>query len=145
MKERKPISVGVDIAIEKDGKIVLIRRGNEPFKNEFAFPGGYVEFDETVEDAAIREAKEETGLEVELIDIVGVYSGPDRDPRGSSVAVLFSAKPSGGNLKSGGDAQDAKFFDLSETKKLKVSFDHDKMLGDYLKWREKRGTYWSGR
>lgn len=133
----------VDIVIEKDGKIVLIRRGNEPFRDELSIPGGFVDSDETVETAAVREAKEETGLDVEVTDIVGVYSDPKRDPRGANVATVFAAKVVGGELKSGSDARGAKWFDLSEVKKMKFSFDHDKMIADYVKWRKQKGTYWS--
>ena len=71
----------VDIIIEEDSRIALIKRRNEPFKDHLALPGGFVNEGEKVEDAAKREAQEETSLDVDLIDILGVYSDPKRDPR----------------------------------------------------------------
>src|SRR5512139_1202444 len=90
----------VDTVIVYDGKLVLIRRKNPPFQGHFALPGGFVELGETVETAAVREAKEETGLDVELIRLLGVYSEPSRDPRGHTVSVIFLAMGEG-NLKAG--------------------------------------------
>ena len=143
VKERKSPLLMTDIIIEKNGKIILIVRNKEPFKGELSIPGGFVEWGETVEHAAVREAKEETGLDVRLIDIVGVYSDPKRDPRGSAVSVLFAAELVGGKLKGGDDAKEANWFDLSKTKNLEISYDHDKMINDFLKWKKHKGTFWS--
>jgi len=82
----------VDALILYDGKLVLIRRLNPPYENDFALPGGFVEVGETVEAAAVREAKEETGLDIELIKLLGVYSEPSRDPRGHTVTVCYLQK-----------------------------------------------------
>lgn len=85
MVMRNP-ALTVDIVIKReDGSIILVKRLNPPFKDEWALPGGFVEYGETVETAAKREAKEETGVEIELIRIIGVYSAPNRDPRGHTV------------------------------------------------------------
>ena len=140
---RETVYCVVDILIEKDGKIVLIRRANDPFKGSRAIPGGFVDPGETAERAAVREAKEETGLDVEVTDIVGVYSDPERDPRGASLSVAFAAKVTGGELKGGDDASDAEWADLSKVGGMKIAFDHPKILRDYLRWKKGKGTYWS--
>jgi ADP-ribose pyrophosphatase YjhB (NUDIX family) len=134
----------VDAIIQKGDSIVLIRRNNEPFKGQLAFPGGFVG-NETVEEAAVREAREETGLEVKLIGILGVYSDPSRDPRGHNISTVFVAEPAGGDLKASDDAQDAKWFNLEEISQDDMSFDHSKILRDYLEWRKTKRTYWSGK
>jgi 8-oxo-dGTP diphosphatase len=123
----KPITplLTVDALIIYEGKLVLIRRKNPPFENHFALPGGFVEVGETVEEAAIREAKEETGLDIKLLKLLGVYSDPSRDPRGHTVSVCFLAIGRG-NLKAGSDAKDTGLFSLNEIPKL--AFDHDKII-----------------
>ena len=133
----------VDIIIEKDDKIVLIRRKNEPFKGKLAIPGGFVNEGELIEDRAIIEAKEETSLDVELKEILGVYSIPNRDPRGHLMTTVFIAKPISGRVKGGDDAADATWFKITDKILNEVSFDHKKILTDYLKWKKKIGTYWS--
>jgi len=133
----------VDIIIEKDDKVVLIRRRNEPFKGKLAIPGGFVNEGELIEDRAVQEAKEETSLGVELKEILGVYSIPDRDPRGHLMTTVFIAKPISGRVKGGDDAIEASWFKLTEKILNEVSFDHKKILRDYLKWKKKKGTYWS--
>ncbi len=115
----------VDALILYDKKIVLIRRLNPPFKDKFALPGGFVEIGETVEAATLREAKEETGLEIELIKLLGVYSEPSRDPRGHTVTVCFLARGFG-KLKAGSDAKDIRLFGFNEIPKL--AFDHNKIV-----------------
>ncbi|MGI8650210.1 MAG: NUDIX domain-containing protein, partial [Rubrobacter sp.] len=75
----------VDIVLPQSGGVVLIRRRNEPFEGQWCLPGGFVEVGESVEAAAVREMREETGLDVKLERLVGVYSDPERDPRGHSV------------------------------------------------------------
>jgi len=139
---RSPIPT-VDIIIEKDDRIVLIRRKNEPFKGKLAMPGGYVDWGETVEHAAVREAKEETSLDVKLIDVLGVYSDPKRNPRIKSIAIVFIGKPIGRKLKAGDDAVDAFWFNINEIESKEFAFDHKKILTDYLKWKKKKGVYWS--
>jgi ADP-ribose pyrophosphatase YjhB (NUDIX family) len=79
--------IAVDVIIEIDGRIVLIERKNYP--PGWAIPGGFVDVGESVEAAAIREMREETGLDVELTDLLGVYSRPDRDPRGHTVSIVY--------------------------------------------------------
>jgi len=115
------------IIVHKDGSIVLVRRGRTPFNGMWAIPGGIVEYGERVEDAAVREAKEETGLEVRLTELLGVYSEPGRDPRGHTVSVAFLAEKIGGKLKGGSDASDAKLFKRIPRS---LAFDHTKILRD---------------
>jgi len=115
----------VDALILFEGKIVLIRRLNPPFQNDFALPGGFVEVGETVEAATVREAKEETGLDISLIKLLGVYSDPARDPRGHTVTICYLAKGFG-NLKAGSDAKDIRLFGFNEIPKL--AFDHNEIL-----------------
>ena len=76
----------VDVVVPSEAGVVLIRRGGEPFEGQWALPGGFVEVGETVHEAAVREAAEETGLAVEISRLVGVYSEADRDPRGTTSA-----------------------------------------------------------
>lgn len=127
MERRLPVTplLTVDALIIYEGKIVLIRRKNPPFKGLYALPGGFVEVGETVEQAAIREAKEETGLDIRLIKLLGVYSDPSRDPRGHTVSVCYLAIGSG-NLKAGSDAKDTGLFSPNEIPKL--AFDHNKII-----------------
>ncbi|MDL5502097.1 MAG: NUDIX hydrolase [Candidatus Methanoperedens sp.] len=115
----------VDALIIYEGKLVLIRRMNPPFKNQFALPGGFVEIGETVEAATVREAKEETGLDIELVRLLGVYSDPSRDPRGHTVTVCYLARGFG-KLKAGSDAKDIRLFGINEIPKL--AFDHNKII-----------------
>lgn len=126
---KKP-SLTVDGVIEKDKSILLIRRAKEPFKDRYALPGGFVEYGETVEKAVVREVQEETGLKTEINELLGVYSDPERDPRGHTVSTVFSLRTVSGKLKSGSDAKDAKYIDLKELPDL--AFDHDEIIKDYI-------------
>ncbi len=122
------ITLTVDAIIPYEGKIVLVKRRNEPFKDHYALPGGIVEYGESVESALIREVKEETGLDVEIYKLVGVYSDPNRDPRGHFVSICFIAVPKSGTLKADSDAKEVALFELSRIPKL--AFDHNKMIDD---------------
>ncbi len=124
----KCIVLTVDGIIPYRGGIVLVQRRNEPFKGYYALPGGIVEYGEAVEDAVVREISEETGLECRVEELVGVYSDPDRDPRGHFISICFLLQVTGGKLKAGSDAQDVKIFKLGELPKL--AFDHSKMIRD---------------
>jgi 8-oxo-dGTP diphosphatase len=127
----KQITLTVDpIIITDDKKIILIKRVFDPYKDYWALPGGIVEYGETVEEAAIREAKEETGLDIKIEKLIGVYSDPDRDPRGHFVSVCFLCKPVGGEIKTSEETKEVKAFSKDEIKGIKLAFDHEKILRD---------------
>lgn len=131
-EERKFRPVAVDIAIIHEGKIALVKRQQEPFKGEWVLPGGYVETNETVEAAAVREAKEETGLDVEILGILGVYSDPNRDER-HNVSIAFIAFPKDTKTKiRKGEIKEVKWFDLDDIPRL--GFDHEKIVKDAIEF-----------
>lgn len=117
----------VDIIIEYGNRIVLIKRKNDPYKGHYALPGGFVDVGETVENAAIREAKEETGLDITIKKLVGVYSDRERDPRGHAVSICYLATGKG-ILCAGDDAASATTAFIIGLPRL--AFDHDLMIAD---------------
>jgi 8-oxo-dGTP diphosphatase len=119
----------VDVIIPSERGVVLIRRGTEPFEGRWALPGGFVEVGETVEEAAYREAAEETGLAVEVARLVGVYSDPERDPRGHNVSVAFLARVLSGDLVAATDASEVAVLDPSS---VELAFDHRKIIEDAI-------------
>lgn len=119
----------VDVVIPSRAGVVLIRRGSEPFEGQWALPGGFVDVGETVEQAAAREAAEETGLNIELARLVGVYSEPERDPRGHNVSVAFLARVLGGELSAATDAAEVSSLDPST---VELAFDHRRIVEDAL-------------
>lgn len=128
-------SITTDIVVQYRGKLLLITRKNEPFKNHWALPGGYLEvYKETIEQAASRELKEETSLDVDPRDLnlLGVYSSPFRDPRGHVVSVAFFTKTEVGLLKANDDAKGLSLFAIDEIPK-KLAFDHQQIIEDYLR------------
>jgi 8-oxo-dGTP diphosphatase len=122
--------ITVDGIVKKEDEIVLIKRKNNPFKNSWALPGGYIEYNERIEDAVVREVFEETGLITEIINLIGVYSDPNRDPRGHTISIIYELKIIKGKLESGDDASDVKFFNLNKIPD-NLSFDHKKIIKDY--------------
>jgi len=118
----------VDIIIRFQNGIVLIERKNPP--PGWALPGGFVDVGESVETAAIREAKEETSLDVKLIELFHVYSDPARDPRFHAASVVFIAAGTG-VLKGADDARKAAVFTADDLPAL-IAFDHGKILKDYF-------------
>ncbi len=123
----------VDTVITQNNSVILIRRKNPPFKGSWALPGGFVEYGETVDSAAIRESKEETGLDIELDGIVGVYSDPQRDPRGHIISICFLGHKIGGRLVADTDAADVQSLKIDEISKIELAFDHNKILEDAFK------------
>jgi ADP-ribose pyrophosphatase YjhB (NUDIX family) len=124
---RNPIPT-VDIIIELKGGIILIKRKNPP--QGWALPGGFVDYGETLESAAVREAKEEIGLDVELIRQFHTYSDPRRDPRHHTITTVYIAKAQGTAI-AGDDAKEAGVFQ-KEALPEKIAFDHKEILNDYF-------------
>jgi 8-oxo-dGTP diphosphatase len=138
---RNPVPT-VDIIIEvmvgrKRRGIVLIERKNPP--PGWALPGGFVEYGETLETAAVREAREETSLDVELLGQFHAYSDPARDPRLHTVSTVFIARAEGAP-KAGDDARSAVIVDPLD-RSLHLAFDHRKILDDYLEFKKGRDPW----
>ena len=139
----------VDTIIQRDSWILLVKRRNDPFKGYLVLPGGFVNEGERVEDAAKREVKEETSLNIELLDILGVYSDPARDPRGHMMSTVFIAKISSNNEKVDAVAQDdaaaIEWISLEVIDTRNVGFDHKRIISDYKTWKTSGGTFWSSK
>ncbi len=121
--------LAVDALIIIEDKLLLVRRGHGPFKGRYALPGGFVECGETTEEAVRREVMEETSLKTKVSRLLGVYSAPDRDPRGHTVSIVYEMKKVGGKLKSGSDAAALKLVPLPRVPKL--AFDHSEVVTDF--------------
>lgn len=116
---------------EEEPKVLLIQRGNEPYKGCWAFPGGFMNMEETAEECAVRELKEETGLTVKQIQQIGAYSKVDRDPRGRTVSIAYLAIVDAPIAVSGmDDAAKAAWFPLSSLPDL--VFDHQDIMADAI-------------
>jgi len=124
---KRPL-IAVDGVLIKDGKILLVRRGKEPFRGYYALPGGFVEYGETVERAVVREVYEETGIKTRVKELLGVYSDPNRDPRGHVISIAFILEYIEGEPHGRDDAEDACWFDLDDLPRL--AFDHKKIIED---------------
>ena len=112
--------------------VLLIERGSEPFKNKWALPGGFVDMDETLEKACIRELEEETGLQVEEMQQFRTYDAIDRDPRHRTISVVYSVELEEQEPVTGSDdAAQAKWFSLDDLPEL--AFDHSDILTDFFK------------
>lgn len=133
----------VDIAITDGKRVVVVKRKNDPFKGCWVLPGGFVEYGESVEETAVREAKEETAVEIELQAILGVYSAPDRDPRGHNITTVFVARPVKGTPQGGDDAAEAKWRGIDSLQSGDLAFDHDLILRDLRNWLTRKSSFWS--
>ncbi len=122
----------VDIIIECSGGIVLIERKNAP--HGWALPGGFVDYGESIESAAVREAREETGLAVELLEQMHTYSDPSRDPRHHTVSTVFIATAQGDPVGMD-DARSAGIFRQNQLP-TPVVFDHAAILDDYFRYKQ---------
>ena len=124
------LAVDAVILVNKKRELVLIRRENPPFKNCQALPGGFVDVGERVEDACIREAFEETNINVKIIKLIGVFSDPKRDPRGHIVSVAFLCIPKTKSefAKAKDDANALEILSLSKIPILKLAFDHMEII-----------------
>ena len=112
-------------------QVLLIERGIEPYKGKWAFPGGFLNMDETAAEGALRELKEETGLENAYIEQFNTYSEPDRDPRERVITIAHYALVRIQEVKGGDDAAKAQWFPIDEVPQL--AFDHDKILRDAMR------------
>ena len=112
-------------------QVLLIERGIEPFKGKWAFPGGFLNMDETAQEGALRELKEETGLENAYIEQFNTYSDPGRDPRERVITIAHYALVRIQEVKGGDDAAKAQWFPIDEVPQL--AFDHDKILRDAMR------------
>ncbi len=120
------LTVDAVILANNENDVVLIRRKNPPFQNMLALPGGFVNLKEKVEDACIREAYEETNLNISIINLIGVFSDPERDPRGHTVSIAYLCKPKTKNEKprAKDDAAALEIIPLTKIPSLKLAFDH---------------------
>jgi 8-oxo-dGTP diphosphatase len=130
--------VTVDMIVHRKNKanqpeVLLIERGKEPYQGMWALPGGFVDMDEDLEDAAHRELMEETGIKVELFSQFSTYGKPGRDPRGRTVSIVFMTDIKDENpvLKAGDDASNARWFSMQALPEL--AFDHTHILEEFLK------------
>lgn len=144
MTDYKNPPLTVDAIIEQDGSILMIRRKGEAFNGYLAFPGGFIDYGETVENAVKREVLEELNLQVDLIAILGVYSDKKRDPRGHVISTIFICNSSG-TPKASDDASDFEWIHLDIIESLELAFDHKKIIKDYKIWKIEKGTYWSSK
>jgi 8-oxo-dGTP diphosphatase len=128
------------VIFDNKRRVLLIRRKNEPHKGAYALPGGFVNIGETVEAACRREVREEVGIEVGELRLVGVYSDPCRDPRGHTVSVAYLALlPQTTAPRAGSDAEGAEW--IKDWRKLDLGFDHAQIIADAerLAGRQNRG------
>lgn len=132
-KPKTPLLTVDCVVFDRAGRLLLIKRKRPPFKGQYALPGGFVDIGETVEDAALRELEEETGIGGKVTALVGVYSDPKRDPRGHTVSAAFLIRPSSTKAAGGDDAESAEF--VADWKTLRLAFDHNRILADALKLR----------
>jgi len=124
------LTVDAVILINNKKDLVLIRRKNPPFKGQLALPGGFVDVGETVEYACIREAKEETNINIKIIKLIGVFSDPKRDPRGHNVSIAFLCESATKNEKPMAldDAAALELVSISNIKSLDLAFDHKEII-----------------
>ena len=130
---RASVTADAVLFAERDGQtyVLLIQRGNEPYKGCWAFPGGFLEMDETVEHCAERELEEETGIVLTGMQLVGIYSDVERDPRGRVITAAYAAMTTMPKATAADDAAAAQWWPLNTLPKL--AFDHDKILTDAMR------------
>lgn len=127
-----------DAVVLRGDEVLLVKRAKDPFAGSWALPGGFCDVGETTVAACLRELQEETGLKGEVVDLLGVYDEPGRDPRGHVVSVVYltrvapEAKP-----RAGDDAAEVAWFDLDGLPKM--AFDHAEILADALDWLDAGG------
>ncbi len=123
-------SVTVDaMVVNEIGQILLIKRKNQPYRNHWALPGGYLDQDETTAQGALRELKEETGLSADNAEFLGFYDDPNRDPK-QNVSFVYMVSQFTGTPKAGDDAKQTKFFGLGSLPD-NIAFDHRSIIADF--------------
>lgn len=127
----KSPSVAADSVVFRDGRVLLIRRRKDPYKGYYALPGGILDENETLEECALRELHEETGLNGTVKGLLSILSDPNRDPRVRMVSAVYVIGDVQGDLKPGDDAAEAAFFDVGGLPHL--AFDHDRAIQDFRK------------
>lgn len=126
--DRVVLTVDAVIA-DREGRVLVMERGTDPFRGTWVFPGGLVDPGETVEEACIREVREELGLDVKLIGLIGIYSEPGRDPRGSFVSIAYRAEIVGGTPIITPEARAYRWLEPDEV--VPMGFDHARSLADH--------------
>lgn len=124
------------VLLNKKGEVLLLKRNHYPFIGCWVLPGGHLNYNETLEKAIVREIKEETGLKTKIIELIGVYSAPNRDPRGHVVTAAYFLKLVSGRLRGDRESSQIKFFSLNKLPK-KIGFDHHQIINDFKKWSKK--------
>lgn len=124
--------VSIDAVIIKGSQVLLVKRGVDPFKGFWATPGGFVEWDESAQQAVTREVMEETGLTVTNADLVGAYSDPDRHPK-QVINLLHVVGVADGTPVAGDDADDVQWFELDDLP-AELAFDHKQNIADAQKF-----------
>jgi 8-oxo-dGTP diphosphatase len=122
------------VVIEKEGKILLVKRKYQPYKGDWSLPAGFMEYDESPEQCAVREIKEELNLDIKLDGLFGVYSGKD-DPRTHAILVMYWAKVIGGEMKPGDDAEEIKFFSKDEVPQTIAFLAHRQIIKEFFEGR----------
>jgi 8-oxo-dGTP diphosphatase len=128
---KQPALAADCVVFDKAGRLLLIRRKNPPFQGQYALPGGFVDYGEPMESAALRELKEETGIAGKIVRLVGVYSRPDRDPRGHCVSAVYLVDGGEQQPMAGDDAASAEF--VAGFRSLELAFDHNEIVADALR------------
>lgn len=127
-----PLLAADGLVRDLEGRVLLIARKNPPFQGSWALPGGFVDIGEDPRDACVREMREETGLDVEVTELGGLYGAPSRDPRGHTVTAVYRCRVLAGEAKAGDDAADARWFRVDELPATSLAFDHRDVLAELL-------------
>jgi 8-oxo-dGTP diphosphatase len=136
-RPKTPLLATDCVVLDAKGRVLLIRRANEPHKGGYALPGGFVDIGETVEDACRRELLEETGVKAGRLTLVGIYSDPKRDPRGHTASAVFLTRVRSASAKAGDDAAAAEW--IARWQDLPLAFDHAQILRDALRLAKRKG------
>ncbi|MEA2070275.1 MAG: NUDIX hydrolase [Asgard group archaeon] len=137
-------AIAADGILVRDDKIILIKRAGRTFHDYWALPGGFLEEGEPIEETLKREMHEELSVAIDPVAILGVYSAPDRDPRGHTLSVVFICNFFG-EPQACDDAGAFDFFTVAEALSSQIAFDHRLILEDFRQWRLSKGTFWSNK